>query len=61
MKKYHLKVLHAGMSYIIVTVKAHDYRAFDGGYHFFEKEGEYTNKEICVYPISLTIIVKIEE
>ena len=61
MKKFHLKVLHSGMSFIRETVRANYYRASDGGYHFYERVGEYNEKEICVYPIVLTIIEKIEE
>lgn len=56
-----MKVLHSGMSFIRETVKAHYYRASDGGYHFYEKTGEYSEKELCVYPIELTIIEKIEQ
>jgi hypothetical protein len=61
MKKYHLKVLHSGMSFIRETIKADFYRTSDGGYHFYEKVGQYNEKELCVYPIELTIIEKIEE
>ena len=61
MKKYHLKVLHSGMSFIRENIRADYYRATDGGYHFYERGINDKEKELCVYPISLTIIEKIDD